>query len=56
MLSPYGLEMIESCLTCKVRAHHVFCDLPDVALKASAQIKFPVAYPKGAIVCLAGPR
>ena len=28
MLSPYGMEIVESCITCKLRADRIFCDLP----------------------------
>jgi hypothetical protein len=28
MLSPYGMEIVESCLTCKLRTDRIFCDLP----------------------------
>jgi hypothetical protein len=35
MFSPYGLDIVESCLTCKMRAEHVFCDLPPVALRVT---------------------
>src|SRR4029077_9948225 len=28
VLSPYGLDISESCLTCKMRADRIFCDLP----------------------------
>lgn len=54
MLSPYGLGIIESCLTCKMRAEHHFCDLPNSALQAFENIKYPMAYPKGAILFLEG--
>jgi hypothetical protein len=33
MLSPYGMEIVESCLTCKLRAERIFCDLPARALQ-----------------------
>ena len=34
MLSPYGMEIVESCLTCKLRADRIFCDLPATALRS----------------------
>lgn len=52
MLSPYGLEIIESCLSCKMRADHIFCDLPTTVLQALESIKFATAYPKGALLFL----
>lgn len=54
MHSPYGLDIIENCLTCKMRADHVFCDLPPVALQTFEHIKSPIAYPKGSILFLEG--
>ena len=33
MLSPYGLDIVESCLTCKTRTERLFCDLPSAALQ-----------------------
>ena len=54
MLSPYGLDIIESCLTCKMRVDQIFCDLPDGALQSFEQIKYATAYPKGAILFVEG--
>lgn len=54
MLSPYGLDIIESCLACKLRVDKIFCDLPDPALQALEQIKYATAYPKGAILFVEG--
>ena len=50
MLSPYGLDVIESCLNCKMRAERIFCDLPMAALRALDSIKFATGYPKGAVL------
>ncbi|MGC2209716.1 MAG: Crp/Fnr family transcriptional regulator [Candidatus Korobacteraceae bacterium] len=50
MLSPYGLDIVESCLSCKMRADHIFCDLPTTALQALESIKFATTYPKGAVL------
>jgi CRP/FNR family transcriptional regulator, cyclic AMP receptor protein len=52
--SPYGLDIIESCLTCKMRSEHAFCDLPPLALETFEHIKYPIAYPKGSIFFLEG--
>jgi CRP/FNR family transcriptional regulator len=54
MLTPYGLDIIESCLTCKMRADQIFCDLPESALQCLEQIKYATAYPKGAILFVEG--
>ena len=54
MLSPYGLDIIESCLTCKMREGRIFCDLPTSALQAFENIKYATAYPKGAVLFVEG--
>ena len=54
MLSPYGLDIIESCLTCKTRTERLFCDLPGSALQAFENIKYATAYPKGAVLFVEG--
>lgn len=54
MLSPYGLDIIESCLTCKMRADRIFCDLPTSALQVFESLKYAAAYPKGAVLFVEG--
>jgi len=54
VISPYGLDIIESCLTCKVRTERIFCDLPTSALQAFETIKYATAYPKGAVLFVEG--
>ena len=54
MLSPYGLEIVESCLTCKMRADKIFCNLPTQAVQALETIKYTTAYPKGAVLFVEG--
>ena len=54
MLSPYGLDIIESCFTCKLRADRIFCDLPTAALQSFESIKYASAYPKGAVLFVEG--
>jgi CRP/FNR family transcriptional regulator len=54
VLSPYGLDIIENCLACKMRAEHIFCDLPAEALHAFETIKYATAYPKGAVLFVEG--
>jgi CRP/FNR family transcriptional regulator, cyclic AMP receptor protein len=54
VISPYGLDIIESCLTCKVRSERIFCDLPASALQAFENIKYATAYPKGAVLFVEG--
>jgi CRP/FNR family transcriptional regulator len=54
MLSPYGMEIVESCLTCNLRTDRVFCDLPPAALQNFENIKFATAYPQGAVLFVEG--
>jgi len=54
MHSPYGMEIVESCLTCKLRIDRIFCDLPPVALQAFENIKYATAYPQGAVLFVEG--
>jgi len=54
MLSPYGMEIVESCITCKLRADRIFCDLPSSALQTFENIKYATAYPQGAVLFVEG--
>src|SRR5271157_1767570 len=54
VLTPYGLDIIESCLSCKMRAEHILCDLPPDALQSFESIKYATAYPKGAVLFVEG--
>jgi CRP/FNR family transcriptional regulator len=54
MLSPYGLEIVESCITCKLRTDRIFCDLPPTALQTFESIKYATAYPQGAVLFVEG--
>src|SRR5271165_1998200 len=54
MLSPYGLEIVESCMTCKLRAERLFCDLSPTALQTFENIKYATAYPQGAVLFVQG--
>lgn len=54
MLSPYGMEIVESCLTCKLRADRIFCNLPSSALQAFEAIKYASSYPEGAVLFVEG--
>jgi len=54
MKTPYGLQIIESCLTCPIEKDRVFCDLSQPALAALDAISSPVTYPKDAILFVEG--
>jgi CRP/FNR family transcriptional regulator len=48
------MEIIESSLTCKMRADRLFCDLPPAALQYFESIKCAAGYPKGAVLFVEG--
>jgi len=54
MLSPSGLDIIRSRLTCELRADRSFCDLDIAALKAFENIKFVATYPRGPVLFVEG--
>jgi CRP/FNR family transcriptional regulator, cyclic AMP receptor protein len=54
MRAPYGLEIIESCLTCPHREDRLFCNLPPAAVQRLASITSPSSYPKGARLFVEG--
>ena len=48
MRAPYGLEIIENCLTCPHREDRLFCHLSEPAVQRLAAITSASSYPKGA--------
>ena len=54
MRSPYGLDIIENCLTCPVREERLFCNLSAPAVKALQSITSSAAYPKSAVLFVEG--
>jgi len=54
MLSPYGMEIVKSCLTSKFPADRIFCDLPAAALETFERIKCAATYPQGAVLFVEG--
>jgi len=50
MRGPYGLEISESCSTCKLKGNGFFCQLQSAALKELDGIKFNSTYPKDAVI------
>lgn len=54
MRAPYGLEIIESCLTCPHREEHLFCNLSPEAVKRLSSITASASYPKGAMLFVEG--
>src|SRR5260370_8814540 len=54
MRAPYGLEIIESCMSCPHREDRLFCNLPPPAVQKLAAISSAAAYPKGATLFVEG--
>jgi len=54
MKAPYGLQIIESCLTCPLVQDRIFCDLPRPILAAMDAISSSATYPKDAILFVEG--
>jgi len=52
--APYGLEIIESCLSCPHREDQLFCNLPPAAVQGLAAITSAASYPKGATLFVEG--
>ena len=54
MRAPYGLEIIENCVTCPQREDRFFCNLPQAALQRLSAITSASSYPKGATLFVEG--
>lgn len=54
MRAPYGLYILDNCLTCPVREEHLFCNLSPAALQKLNEIKSTAVYPKSAVLFIEG--
>jgi CRP/FNR family cyclic AMP-dependent transcriptional regulator len=54
MNTPYGLDMVENCITCKLRRDGWYCSLPEDLLKSFSGHSHLTTYPGGAIPFVAG--
>src|SRR5262245_14358751 len=54
MSSPYGLQLTENCVICKLRQAGFFCDLPQQSLQDLEKIKYASGYPQGAVLFVEG--
>jgi CRP/FNR family transcriptional regulator len=54
MRAPYGLEIIENCISCPYRQDRLFCNLPPDAVKRLDEITTSATYPKGATLFVQG--
>jgi CRP/FNR family cyclic AMP-dependent transcriptional regulator len=52
--APYGLNIIDNCLSCPVREEHLFCNLSLPALQELYEIKSTAVYPKSAMLFIEG--
>jgi CRP/FNR family cyclic AMP-dependent transcriptional regulator len=54
MNTPYGIQITENCLICKLRQSGFFCDLPKGSLEELEKVKYASAYPQGAVLFVEG--
>jgi CRP/FNR family cyclic AMP-dependent transcriptional regulator len=54
MRAPYGLNILDNCMTCPVRGEHLFCNLSMQAAQRLNEIKSTAIYPKGAMLFIEG--
>ncbi len=54
MRSPYGLTILDNCITCPVREEHIFCNLSAPVLQKLNEIKSTAVYPKTAVLFIEG--
>jgi len=54
MNTPYGLEIVDSCLTCKLRRDHWFCGVSPNVLKLLSASSHLSTYPGGAVLFVEG--
>jgi CRP/FNR family transcriptional regulator, cyclic AMP receptor protein len=52
--SPYGLQIVENCVTCPHKESRLFCNLPPAPLQRLADITGSATYPKGAALFVEG--
>jgi CRP/FNR family transcriptional regulator len=54
MRAPYGLNILDNCLSCPFRGEHLFCNLAVPAAQRLNEIKSTAVYPKGAMLFIEG--
>src|SRR5664279_2924069 len=54
MHSPYGMELVEDCLSCNLGSEGFFCRLPKADMEAFQKVKITMAYPCGATLFAEG--
>jgi CRP/FNR family transcriptional regulator, cyclic AMP receptor protein len=54
MNTPYGMEIVDSCLTCKLRKSQWFCGLSPAGLQSLGEASHITTYPGGALLFVEG--
>jgi len=54
MHSPYGMELVEDCLSCKLCSEGFFCHLPKPVMEAFQTLKFTLVHPPGTTLFVEG--
>lgn len=54
MNTPYGMEIVDSCVTCKLRKSHWFCGLSPAGLQSIGEASHITMYPGGALLFVEG--
>jgi len=54
MRAPYGLNILDNCVTCPVRGQHLFCSLSLNAGQRLNEVKSTAVYPRGAMLFIEG--
>jgi CRP/FNR family transcriptional regulator len=54
MKTPYGLDIIENCLTCPLHQERLFCNLAPAVVAGLDAISSSAIYPKGAVLFVEG--
>jgi CRP/FNR family transcriptional regulator, cyclic AMP receptor protein len=54
MRAPYGLNILDNCLSCPFRGEHLFCNLTVPAAQRLNEVKSTAVYPKGAMLFIEG--
>jgi len=54
MRAPYGLNILDNCLSCPMRGEHLFCNLSLQAGQRLNEIKSTAVYPKGTMLFIEG--
>ena len=54
MSTPYGIQINENCVLCKMRQSGYFCEMPPASLEELDKVKYASAYPQGAVLFVEG--